>query len=97
NDVISAFSLFGFDKEQKELEPFYESVKLRASGIDNAEAKQKIIVTLYDNFFRKGFKKTTEQMGIVFTPVEVVDFIVKSVDWALKKYLGRSLADENVH
>lgn len=97
NDVISAFSLFGFDKEQKELEPFYESVKLRASGIDNAEAKQKIIVTLYDNFFRKGFKKTTEQMGIVFTPVEVVDFIVKSVDWALKKYLRRSLADENVH
>lgn len=97
NDIISAFSLFGFDKEQKELEPFYESVKLRASGIDNAEAKQKIIVTLYDNFFRKGFKKTTEQMGIVFTPVEVVDFIVKSVDWALKKYLGRSLADENVH
>lgn len=97
NDVISAFSLFGFDKEQKELEPFYESVKLRASGIDNAEAKQKIIVTLYDNFFRKGFKKTTEQMGIVFTPVEVVDFIVKSVDWALKKYLERSLADENVH
>ncbi|SEM81699.1 Predicted helicase [Ligilactobacillus sp. WC1T17] len=97
NDVISAFSLFGFDKEQKELEPFYESVKLRASGIDNAEAKQKIIVTLYDNFFRKGFKKTTEQMGIVFTPVEVVDFIVKSVGWALKKYLGRSLADENVH
>ena len=97
NDVISAFSLFGFDKEQKELEPFYESVKLRASGVDNAEAKQKIIVTLYDNFFRKGFKKTTEQMGIVFTPVEVVDFIVKSVDWALKKYLGRSLADENVH
>ena len=97
NDVISAFSLFGFDKEQKELEPFYESVKLRASGIDNAEAKQKIIVTLYDNFFRKGFKKTTEQMRIVFTPVEVVDFIVKSVDWALKKYLRRSLADENVH
>lgn len=97
NDVVSAFSLFGFDKEQKELEPFYESVKLRASGIDNAEAKQKIIVTLYDKFFRTGFKKTTEQMGIVFTPVEVVDFIIKSVDWALKKYLGRSLADENVH
>lgn len=97
NDVVSAFSLFGFDKEQKELEPFYESVKLRASGIDNAEAKQKIIVTLYDKFFRTGFKKTTEQMGIVFTPVEVVDFIIKSVDWALKKYLGRNLVDENVH
>lgn len=97
NDVVSAFSVFGFDKEQKELAPFYESVKLRASGIDNAEAKQKIIVTLYDNFFRTGFKETTEQLGIVFTPVEVVDFIVKSVDYALNKYFGKRLASKNVH
>lgn len=97
NDVVSAFSVFGFDKEQKELAPFYESVKLRASGIDNAEAKQKIIVTLYDKFFRTGFKETTEQLGIVFTPVEVVDFIVKSVDYALNKYFGKRLASKNVH
>ncbi len=97
NDVVSAFSVFGFDKEQKELTPFYESVKLRASGIDNAEAKQKIIVTLYDKFFRTGFKETTEQLGIVFTPVEVVDFIVKSVDYALNKHFGKRLASKNVH
>lgn len=97
NDVISAFSVFGFDKEQKELAPFYESVKLRASGIDNAEAKQKIIITLYDKFFRTGFKETTEQLGIVFTPVEVVDFIVKSVDYALNKYFGKHLSSKNVH
>ena len=97
NDVVSAFSVFGFDREQKELAPFYESVKLRASGIDNAEAKQKIIVTLYDKFFRTGFKETTEQLGIVFTPVEVVDFIVKSVDYALNKHFGKGLSSKNVH
>lgn len=97
NDVVSAFSVFGFDKEQKELAPFYESVKLRASGIDNAEAKQKIIITLYDKFFRTGFKETTEQLGIVFTPVEVVDFIIKSVDYALNKYFGKHLSSKNVH
>ncbi|WVZ41547.1 type ISP restriction/modification enzyme [Ligilactobacillus saerimneri] len=97
NDVVSAFSVFGFDREQKELAPFYESVKLRASGIDNAEAKQKIIVTLYDKFFRTGFKETTEQLGIVFTPVEVVDFIVKSVDYALNKHFGKRLSSKNVH
>lgn len=97
NDVVSAFSVFGFDKEQKELVPFYESVKLRASGIDNAEAKQKIIITLYDKFFRTGFKETTEQLGIVFTPVEVVDFIIKSVDYALNKYFGKHLSSKNVH
>lgn len=97
NDVISAFSVFGFDKEQKELEPFYESVRLRASGIDNAEAKQKVIVTLYDKFFRTGFKSTTEQLGIVFTPVEIVDFIIRSVDYALNRYFGKRLSSENVH
>lgn len=97
NDVVDEFSKYGFDKEQKELAPFYESVKLRASGIDNAEAKQKIIVTLYDKFFRTGFKDTTEQLGIVFTPVEVVDFIIKSVDYALNKYFGKRLASKNVH
>lgn len=97
NEVISAFSVFGFDKEQRELAGFYESVKLRASGIDNAEAKQKIIVTLYDNFFRKGFKNTTEQLGIVFTPVEVVDFIIKSVDYALNKYFNKHLSSKDVH
>ena len=97
NDVITAFKVFGFAKEQEQLKPFYESIKLRASGIDNAAGKQKLIVTLYDKFFRTGFKDTTEQLGIVFTPVEVVDFIVHSVDDALHKYFGKGLADEGVH
>lgn len=97
NDVITAFKVFGFAKEQEQLKPFYESIKLRASGIDNAEGKQKLIITLYDKFFRTGFKETTDQLGIVFTPVEVVDFIVHSVDYALHKYFGKGLADEGVH
>ncbi len=80
NDVISAFKVFGFAKEQEDLKPFYDSIQLRASGIDNAEGKQKLILSLYDNFFKKGFKETTEQLGIVFTPTEVVDFIIHSVD-----------------
>lgn len=97
NDVVGAFSLFGFDKEQAELKPFYDSIRLRATGIDNAAGKQKLILTLYDKFFRTGFKKTTEQLGIVFTPVEVVDFIVNSVDDSLRKYFNKSLVDKNVH
>lgn len=97
NDVISAFKVFGFEKEQEKLKPFYDSIKLRASGIDNAAGKQKLIVTLYDKFFSTGFKKTTDQLGIVFTPVEVVDFIVHSVDDALQKYFGKTLADKGVH
>lgn len=95
--IIDELSKFGFEKEQKELEPFYDSVRLRAEGIDNAQAKQKIIITLYDKFFSTGFKSTTERLGIVFTPVEVVDFIVKSVDVVLRKHFGKTLASENVH
>lgn len=95
--IVAELQKAGFEKEQEKLEPFYESVKLRASGIDNAEGKQKIIVTLYDKFFSTGFKSTTERLGIVFTPVEVVDFIVHSVDDVLKKHFGKSLADKGVN
>lgn len=95
--IVAELSQYGFEKEQKELEPFYNSVRLRAEGIDNAQAKQKIIITLYDKFFSTGFKSTTERLGIVFTPVEVVDFIVKSVDVVLRKHFGKTLASENVH
>ena len=97
NDIITTLKVFGFEKEQEQLKPFYESVKLRASGIDNAEGKQRLIVTLYDKFFSTGFKDTTEQLGIVFTPIEVVDFIIHSVDDALQKYFGKRLADKGVH
>lgn len=96
--IVEELSRFGgFNKEQDELKEFYDSVKLRAEGIDNAEAKQKIIITLYDKFFSKGFKETTQRLGIVFTPVEVVDFIVKSVDDVLKKHFGKAIEDEGVH
>lgn len=95
--IIAELSQYGFEKEQKELQPFYESVRLRAEGIDNAQAKQKIIITLYDKFFSTGFKSTTERLGIVFTPVEIVDFIIKSVDVVLRKHFGKPLASENVH
>ena len=95
--IVEELSQFGFEKEQKELQPFYDSVRLRAEGIDNAQAKQKIIITLYDKFFSTGFKSTTERLGIVFTPVEVVDFIIKSVDVVLRKHFGKTLASKNVH
>ncbi|MCG1511447.1 DEAD/DEAH box helicase family protein [Staphylococcus epidermidis] len=96
-NIVKELEKSGFAKEQENLAPLYESVKMRAEGIDKAEDKQKIIITLYDKFFSTAFKSTTERLGIVFTPIEVVDFIVKSVDDALKKHFGKSLANESVH
>lgn len=84
-------------EDNEKLERFYESVRERAKDIDNAEAKQKVIVELYDKFFKTAFPKTVEKLGIVYTPVEVVDFIINSVEDVMQKEFGRSLSDENVH
>lgn len=86
-----------FDKDAETLNKFYESVKMRAAGIDNAEGKQRIIIELYDKFFKTAFPKMVEKLGIVYTPIEVVDFIIHSVNDILKKEFGRKIADENVH
>jgi predicted helicase len=85
------------EKDAEALQKFYESVKMRAAGIDNAEGKQRIIIELYDKFFKTAFPKMVEQLGIVYTPVECVDFIIHSVNDILQKEFGRSLTDENVH
>src|SRR5690554_7470715 len=84
-------------EESETLQKFYESVRKRAEGIDNAEGKQRIIIELYDKFFKTAFPKMVEQLGIVYTPVEVVDFIIHSVNDVLKKEFGRSISDENIH
>ena len=86
-----------FDKDAETLQKFYESVKMRASGIDNAEGKQRIIIELYDKFFKTAFPKMVEKLGIVYTPVEVVDFIIHSVNDVLKKEFNRNISDENIH
>jgi len=84
-------------EQDETLQKFYESVRHRAQGIDNAEGKQRIIIELYDKFFKAAFPKMVEQLGIVYTPVEVVDFIIHSVNDVLKQEFGRSLTDENIH
>lgn len=86
-----------YEKDQKVMERFYKSVQERCEGIDNAVAKQKIIIELYDKFFKKALSKTVEKLGIVYTPVEVVDFINRSVADILKKEFNRKISDENIH
>ena len=83
--------------ESEKLQRFYESVRKRVEGIDNAQGKQRIIIELYDKFFKNAFPKMAEQLGIVYTPVEIVDFIIHSVNDVLKKEFDRSISDENIH
>lgn len=95
--VLSQLEEEHLEKERNTLESFYESVQMRAKGIDNAEGKQRIVVELYDKFFRNAFPRMTERLGIVYTPIEVVDFIIHSVEHVLKTEFNSSLAEPNVH
>ncbi|PYC07917.1 type ISP restriction/modification enzyme [Pseudomonas sp. MB-090624] len=95
--VLDALHEHHLAKEADTLEKFYASVRQRAAGIDNAQGKQKIIVELYDKFFRNAFPKMTERLGIVYTPVEVVDFILHSVNHLLQKEFDQTLGSKGVH
>lgn len=96
-EMIDLLEGQALEKDTVVLSRFYESVKMRVAGIDNAEGRQRVIVELYDKFFRTAFPRTVEKLGIVYTPVEIVDFINRSVADVLQADFGRSLSDENVH
>jgi predicted helicase len=83
---------------QDGLEKFYASVRLRAADIDTAEGKQQIITELYEKFFKLAFPRVAEKLGIVYTPIEVVDFILRAVQHLLQtEFDGASLSDPGVH
>jgi len=95
--VLEVLQEHRLEKEADTLEKFYASVKLRAASIDDVSAKQKIVVELYDKFFRNAFPKMTERLGIVYTPVEVVDFIIHSINDLLQSEFGQTLGSKGVH
>ncbi len=95
--MLDALEGQAFDKETETLEKFYDSVRQRVAGIDNAAGKQTVIRELYEKFFKTAFKKTSDKLGIVYTPVEVVDFIIRSADDALRQEFGVGLTDKDVH
>lgn len=85
------------DRDTEALANFYADVRKNVGDIDNLEGKQSIIKTLYEKFFKGAFPKTVEKLGIVYTPVECVDFIIRSVNDILKSDFGCTLSDENVN
>src|SRR5699024_8847218 len=72
-------------------------VRRRAEGIDNHEGRQRIITELYERFFKKALPKTAEAFGIVYTPVELVDFILRATNQALYKHFDKTLSGRGVH
>lgn len=87
----------GFEMETQVLDRFYASVRQNVGNIDNLEGKQTIIKNLYEKFFKGAFPLTVQQLGIVYTPIECVDFIIRSVNDILQQEFSTSLTERNVH
>lgn len=85
------------DSEARTLEKFYDSVKRRAADIITSTGRQTLILELYDRFFRNAFPLMTQKLGLVYTPVEVVDFIIHSVEDVMQEEFGSSLGNDGVH
>ena len=94
--MVAALSRENLDTETESLEKFYDSVRVRASEVSSASGKQQVIKELYERFFQKAFKKQAESLGIVYTPVEIVDFILRAADEVSQKHFGKGLSDEGV-
>ena len=91
------FGEFGLENEIRDMAPFYESVRRRAEGLEKSEARQQVLKELYEHFFKIAVKKQAERLGIVYTPTEVVDFILRSADHVLREEFGKGMTDASVH
>ncbi len=96
NRLVELLEEEGLGQETRDLEPFYQSVRQRAAALDNPEARQQVLLELYERFFRVALKKEAERLGIVYTPIEVVDFLLQSADVALQRHGGCHLTDASV-
>ena len=97
NQFVGFIRQHGLEAELESLDPFYASIRRRAEGLDNAGARRKVLEELYENFFKSALPKEAQRLGVVYTPHEIVDFILNSADYLLRNEFGKSLSDEGVH
>ena len=93
-EMLASHSMF--ENERRDLDAFYRAMVERIEAVHTLSGKQEIMRTLYDRFFSQAFPRMSERLGIVFTPVEVVDFIIRSADDAMRTAFGQSLGDHGV-
>lgn len=96
-DMVEKLDKEGMRKVTETLRFFYMSVKARAKTLKTTEQRQRVILELFDRFFKVAFPKQQDKLGIVYTPIEIVDFINQSVADVLKKEFGTSIDEPGVH
>lgn len=95
--MLEALDEAGMKSATKLLDGFYNSVKIRTKNIKTEQDRQTVILELFDNFFKVAFPKMREKLGIIYTRVEVVDFINQSVADILKKEFNKDISSNDVH
>ena len=96
-EMTNALDDQGLVNEAKELDHFYQSVKIRVQEVTDPDGRLRILLDLYESFFDKADPKEASRSGIVYTPIEIVDFVLRSADVAARREFGKGLTDENVH
>ncbi|OOP86208.1 helicase [Helicobacter pylori] len=94
--MVLKLSDLGLEGETKDLKNLYESVKTEAARAKSQKSQQELIKNLYNTFFKEAFKKQSEKLGIVYTPIEVVDFILRATNGILKKHFNTDFNDKNI-
>lgn len=94
--MVLKLSDLGLEGETKDLKNLYESVKTEAARAKSPKSQQELIKNLYNTFFKEAFSKQSEKLGIVYTPIEVVDFILRATNGILKKHFNTDFNDKNI-
>ncbi len=94
--MVQKLSTLGLQGETKDLKNLYESVKTEALHAKSQKSQQELIKNLYNTFFKEAFKKQSEKLGIVYTPIEVVDFILRATNGILKKHFNTDFNDQSI-
>ncbi len=94
--MVLKLSTLGLEGETKDLKNLYESVKTEALHAKSQKSQQELIKNLYNTFFKEAFRKQSEKLGIVYTPIEVVDFILRATNGILKKHFNTDFNDKNI-
>lgn len=94
--MVQKLSTLGLQGETKDLKNLYESVKTEAAHAKSQKSQQELIKNLYNTFFKEAFKKQSEKLGIVYTPIEVVDFILRATNGILKKHFNTDFNDQSI-
>jgi len=83
-------------KTLKGLEPYYAAIRSAAAQIGSHHEKQTFLKVIYENFYKVYNRKAADRLGVVYTPNEIVRFMIESADWLCEKHFGRNLIDKDV-